>query len=413
MGKSIRVLTLGTGIAQGIMLLGIIVLSQLYSPSEFGVYAVTLGFATIVSAASSFRYEMTILLPKYDRASQLALRLSFLVTLITNATGTIIVLSMVATGSFSAFWLVVPIASFSASIINIGSFLQNRKKRYARIVGVQIVRSAIFVVSATLAFWLEFEGNGLVGAMALSMALPATFLLVTDFRRANAFVGLSQKRRLIFWARKHRKFVYYSTPAVFVSSLASQAPVVLLSALVGFGVAGYYAMIQRVMVAPITLISRAVNQVYLQSVTSRLASGEAIYGFTKSLIRKFLLPGLVLAGLMVVAFQIGVLEKMFGDQWQGVDALALVMIPAFCISFVAKSIAGFAVLGRNEVGLIYQLILLFSVSAAIVISIFFTQSLVLIFSAISLALSLCFLGQSISILKISRNMDRSIERVVV
>jgi len=116
---------------------------------------------------------------------------------------------------------------------------------------------------------------------------------------------------------------------------------------------------------------------------------------------------------MVVAFQIGVLEKMFGDQWQGVDALALVMIPAFCISFVAKSIAGFAVLGRNEVGLIYQLILLFSVSAAIVISIFFTQSLVLIFSAISLALSLCFLGQSISILKISRNMDRSIERVVV
>jgi O-antigen/teichoic acid export membrane protein len=410
MGKSIRVLTLGTGIAQGIMLLGIIVLSRLYSPSEFGVYAVTLGFATIASAASSFRYEMTILLPKYDRASQLALRLSFVITLVTNATGTIVVLLMVATGSLGAFWLAVPITSFFASIINIGSFLQNRKKRYARIVGVQIARSAFFVVSATLASWLEFEGNGLVGAMVLSTALPAIFLLVTDFRRANAFVALSQKRRLIFWARKHRKFVFYSTPAVFVSSLASQAPVFLLSALAGFGVAGYYAMTQRVLFAPVALISGAVNKVYLQSVASRLANGEAIYDFTKSLIRKFLLPGLGLAVLMIVAFQFGVLEKMLGYQWQGIDALSMVMIPAFCISFVAKSIAGFAVLGRNEIGLLYQLILLFSVSAVIAISIFFTQSWFLIFSAISLALSLCFLGQSISILKISKNMDRSVER---
>jgi O-antigen/teichoic acid export membrane protein len=371
---------------------------------------VTFGSASVASAVSSFRYEMTILLPKHDQASQLGLSLAFLTSLITNATGMTVVLLMVATGSLDAFWLVIPITSFFASIINIGSFLQNRKKQYARIVGVQIARSAFFIVSATLASWLQLEGNGLVGAMVLSMALPAIFLLVTDFRRSKAFIGLSQKRRLICWARKHKKFVFYSTPAVFISSLASVAPVFLLSALAGSGVAGYYAMIQRIMVAPIALISGAVNKVYLQSVTSRLANGEPIYKFTKSLIRKFLLPGLVLAGSMTVAFQLGVLERVLGNQWQGIDSLSLVMIPAFCISFVAASIAGFAVLGRNEIGLLYQLILLSSVSAAIVMSTFYTQSWVLIFFFISLALSLCFLGQSISILKISKNMDRSVER---
>jgi len=125
MGKSIRVLTLGTGIAQGIMLIGIIVLSRLYSPSEFGVYAVTLGFATVASAASSFRYEMTILLSKYDRPSQLALRLSFLITLVTNVTGTIVILLMVATGSLGAFWLVVNRPGFngdSVYVISANSF---------------------------------------------------------------------------------------------------------------------------------------------------------------------------------------------------------------------------------------------------------------------------------------------------
>ena len=392
------------------MLIGVLVLSRLYSPSDFGVYAVTLGFATVASGASSFRYEMTILLPKYDGLSQVALRLSFLITTVTNVLGTTVVLLMVAIGSLGAFWLVVPITSFFNSILNIGSFLQNRQKRYARIVGIQIARSAFFVASAISASWLEFEGNGLVGAMLLSMALPAIFLLVTDFRRANAFAGLTQTRRLFFWAMKQRKFIFYSTPAVFISNLASQAPVFLLSAFVGVGAAGYYTMIQRVMIAPMTLISGAVNTVYMQSVTSRLANGEAIYDFTKSLVRKFFFPGLGLAGLMMMAFQFDFLEGIFGDQWLGIDALSLVMIPAFCISFVAKSIAGFSVLGRNEIGLFYQLILLISVSAAIVISMSITQSWLLIFSSISLALSLCFLGQSLAILTISKNMDQSTER---
>lgn len=390
------------------MLLGTILLSRLYSPFEFGVYAVTFGTVTVASVASSFRYEMTILLPKHDSVSQLALRLSFLVASTTNAIGIVIVLlATITTELLPASWILVPITSFFASIINIASFSQNRKKQYIRIVGVQITRSIFFITSAVLASWFKFEVNGLVWAMVVSMAVPATFLLVSDFRKNKAFTGLTQKRRLFFWARKHRKFVVFSTPAVFVNSLASQTPVFLLSALMSSDTAGYYMMIQRIMMAPVTLVSGAVNKVYMQSVASRRANGEAIYEFTKSIVSKFLLPGLALAGLMLVAFQFEILERAFGDHWKGIDRLSMVMIPAFCISFVAKSIAGFSVLGRNEIGLLYQLVLMVSVSLAIIVTALIIDSQFLVFSAISLILSFCFFGQSISILNISKELDRS------
>lgn len=219
-----------------------------------------------------------------------------------------------------------------------------------------------------------------------------------------------KKRRLYMWARKNKKFIFYSTPAVFVNSLAAQLPVFLLSALSGAGLAGYYMMIQRIMMAPVSLVSGAVNKVYLRTIASRRANGEAIYPFTKSIISRFLLPGFVLACGMFMFFELRLLESLFGAQWHGIDALSLVMIPAFCISFVAKSISGFAILGRNELGLIYQIILLLMVSVAIFISTNITDSHQIIFSAISFALSLCFMGQSMSILKISRSYDDAIRR---
>lgn len=409
-GKKVGVLTVGTAVSQGVMLLGIIILSRVYSPEDFGLYAVVFGVATIASVASSFRYEMTILLPKSNKLSETALRLSFSISFFVNALGLMGMVILITFDLLAPYWVAAPLTAFFASIINISSFLQNRKAQYTRIVSVQIMRSILFILLAALAYGFEYGGNGLVLAMVLSMGLVAGFLLLVDFRNANAFVELLRRRRLHAWARKNQKFAFYSTPAVLVNSLATQAPIFLLSTLVGASLAGYYMLIQRVMMSPVTLVSGAVNKVYLQAVASRRANGEAIYPFTKSIVRRFLFPGVMLACTMFFAFKLRFLESLFGAQWQGIDTFSIIMIPAFCISFVAKSIAGFSILGRNEIGLIYQLVLLLLVSFAILISTYFSGSNNIIFLAISMALSLCFLGQSVSILKISKKLDEEISR---
>jgi O-antigen/teichoic acid export membrane protein len=392
------------------MLLGTIILSRLYSPEQFGIYAVILGVTSVVSVASTFRYEMTILIPKTNKMSELALGLSFWVSVSVNSLGFLFFVLLIFGGLLEPYWLTVPVTAFFASIINISSFLQNRKKQYARIAGVQIIRSLLFILTATLSYFLGGEDKGLLVAMVLSISLVAGYLLLFDFRCANAYESVIRKKRLHAWARKNKKFIFYSTPAVFVNSLAAQSPVFLLSAFSGAGLAGYYMMIQRIMMAPVSLVSGAVNKVYLSKIASRRANGEAIYPLTKSIIRRFLIPSFILACGMFTVFNLRLIEFIFGDQWNGIDAISMVMIPAFCISFVAKSIAGFAVLGRNDLGLIYQVVLLLMVSSSILLSTFLTDSKQIIFAAMSLALSLCFLGQSISILKITKDHDKYISR---
>ena len=405
--KSIGTLAMGNGLSHVITFLGTIFLSRIYSPEEFGVYAVVFGLVAILSAVSSFRYEMTILLPKYKNTTLLALQVSMLATLTTAIIAFLIVLLMIFFGLMERYWLVLPISSFFSSVINIGSFLQNRNQQYKRIVSIQVGRAVLFFFTALAAFQFEVAGNGLVVGMAVSYMLPALWLLLVDFRGSKAFDTKLTQRRCVFWLKKHNKFLYYTSPAVFVSNLASQAPVFLLSYFVGSAQAGYYTMVHRVVMSPVMLLSGAVNKVYMQSITSRMAVGKKIYPFTVSLIKKSILPSCVISLIMLILFYYKTLELMFGTQWAQIDALASIMVPAFLISFIAKSIAGFSVLGRNELGLLYQLALLFLVSLAVSLSAVISGETIVIFSYISAALSLCFIGQGLSILRISRIIDES------
>lgn len=184
------------------MLLGTIVLSRLYSPEEFGIYAVILGAATVASVASSFRYEMTILIPKSNLLSELGLRLSLWISVSVNLLGFFCVFFLVLFDILDPYWIVVPITSFLASIINISSFLQNRKKQYTKIASVQVMRSLLFIFLANLAYFFGYDGNGLLLAMVLSMSVVAAYLLLFDFRNANAYAQILEKTAPIYVGSK-------------------------------------------------------------------------------------------------------------------------------------------------------------------------------------------------------------------
>ncbi|MDC0010721.1 oligosaccharide flippase family protein [Porticoccaceae bacterium] len=398
---------MGNAVSHGITFFGVLLLSRVYSPKEFGVYAVVLGCVAILSAVASFQYETTILLPKLENLARLALQVALIAVLGNILIIFLAVSLMVVGGWLDIYWLALPVAGLFSSVINIGSFLQNRNQQYKRIVGIQVLRALLFVLTALVVSPLGTFDNGLVVGMTIAYVVPGFWVLLVDFRRSKLYEVKLSKSRCIFWIKKHNKFLYYSAPAVFVSTIASQAPVFLLTVFAGAAQAGYYAMVYRAVMAPVMLFSKAVNRIYMQSVTAKMAAGDIIYPFTVLLIKRCIAPGCLVGGVMLVLFYFGALEFVLGRQWVGVDTLAAVMMPAFLVSFIGKSISGFAVLGRNELGLIYQLLLLTLVSSAVVLSTLMSGDIVVIFSCISFALSTCFIGQALSILRISSMIDKS------
>lgn len=412
--KSIGILSLGSGLSQLISLIGIIFLSRLFSPAEFGIYAVQLGVALIIGAISSLRYEMTILQPSNAKAVLTAISTSILLSMVMNILFLTVVLVSLALGYLGYHWLLIPIVSFCSSIISIASFEQNRNQKYFKLSAFQILKSTLFVSIAILCgVFIKFE-YALLVSMTLASVIPA-LILFTDLSRKITTLGNApqeQYRRNLVWIRKNRDFAYFSSPAVFVGSLSGQAPIFLLAYLFGEGAAGIFSMIHRLILSPVALVSGAVNRVYMQKVSSLIASKKAISNFTKKLISKFIFPSFVIAIGMYFIFENELVTRVFGEEWRGIDQLALLMIPVFLTSFIAKSIAGFAVIGKNKIGLIYQVCLLLVVSSSIVLAKSIDSSLTTAFVCLSIAFVSCYSVQAMVILRLSRKIDENLERTI-
>lgn len=403
--RNVGVLTIGNLFSQGINIAGIMLLSHVYSPENFGLYAVVFGLAAIVGAVSSLRLEMTILLPRRENLALSGLVLSVIASLVINLAFLAVLSGLILAGKASEALLYSAPVALMLSIINISAFLQNRRSRYYRTSMVQIFKSLIFVIVSYLFAGTALDSQGLMIGLLMSVAIPGLALMLMDFREEGLYSNRHSKRLLRYWFAKNIRFLKYTTPAVLVNNLAMQLPVFALSALFGSSAAGYYSMISRILMGPVTLVSGAVNRVYMRVVAEKIASGEPVFPFTFNLFSKFLYVSIVGGAFLTIGLHFELLELFFGQSWSDIDALAMIMVPVFLTAFISKSIAGFAVLGKNREGLSYQVLLLLATGLAILAAHNVSNELGHVFVAISVALTICYMTQAGSILSISRRLD--------
>lgn len=183
--KGINILSIGNIISQIISFVGIVLLSRLYDPSEFGMFAIVFGIVTILGSISSFRYEMTILLPKKNNIYQLSIKLAFIISCLMNILYIAIIFLIIILKYIEIYWLLLPIVIFSNSLINIAKFIQNKNQYYYQMAGVKISITLLFTFFALLFSKINFIENGLIFAMMISYLLPALFLLFTVFENSS------------------------------------------------------------------------------------------------------------------------------------------------------------------------------------------------------------------------------------
>lgn len=80
--RNVLTLISGTVLAQAIPVALSPMLSRIYTPEEFGVFAIFSSIASALAVVATFRYELAIMLPEKSVSAANLLRLSFLITLL-------------------------------------------------------------------------------------------------------------------------------------------------------------------------------------------------------------------------------------------------------------------------------------------------------------------------------------------
>ena len=91
-GRNVLTLMTGTTIAQAIPIAISPILTRIYTPEDFGLFAFYASIASIISVVATGRYELAIMLPKKDDDAINIVVLSILISFLVSLLSLIIVL---------------------------------------------------------------------------------------------------------------------------------------------------------------------------------------------------------------------------------------------------------------------------------------------------------------------------------
>lgn len=343
-GRDVARTAAGTVAAQLIPLLAMPVLSRLYAPEAFGVFAVFSAVVVTVSLVSSGRYELAVLLPADDREASDVLALSLLVLL-----GGTVLAAGVAAVVFALGWMppgvegvavavLAPVAVLAGGVSQSLVSLASRVRRFGLL---GMMRTVQAVVTALVSVAASFTAGAAFGLPAgfTAGACAAAVVLAWPLRGelARAMGGVS-RNRLAAVARRYSEFPRVNVVHVLVDGVRDAGVPVVIAAVFGAGVNGLVAFAMRLMRAPATMFAASIGPVFFQRAAAARSEGKGFRGLLVATIAATaLLVVLPYAALIVAGPQL--FAWVFGAQWREAGEYARLLAPWL---FVSTALSGTA-----------------------------------------------------------------------
>lgn len=342
--KGIFLIGSGSLLAQVLGIISTPIITRLYGPQDFGLFAVYLSIISVITIIASLRYELAIPLPEDEvEASNL-----FVLCLATVAATSAVMIGLVyffsdtllalmgANGLKPYIWLAVP-GFFVIGIYQVFIYWTIRRRNYGIITYTKVYQSVGGVASKITFGLLSFGPWGLLLGDFISQVCGIGKIVSKTWKEDRELIVKCSLKGLRSAAGKYRKFPLFSSSSAIINAMALQLPVLLISAFFGLKEAGYYSLSYGILFLPAMVIGTAIAQVYLGEVTMVKRSGDnsKLESLYLSIIGKLALISIPLIGAIAIAAPT-LFPVVFGGKWLEAGLycipIALLAISNFIIS---------------------------------------------------------------------------------
>lgn len=328
--RNVLTLMTGTTLAQAIPIAISPILTRLYTPEDFGVYALFLSVIMIFTPIATLRYEHAIMLPRSSKSAlalfqgsfYILVFMSFLISILIAVFNNLIKLETV-------LLFLLPIAIFLTGLINIIIAYLNRRRNYKKISNSMIITS---FTNGMLNLMIGlFTNSHLILSFNIffSKALSLKYLYKNFIQ--NISIKISTKD-IYGELRRYNDMLKYSTPSALISAINTQSIIIFLTYFFEPILAGGYFLIQRVFGTPISVFSSSFSKVFFKDFTRSSNKRDLMYKAWISLFL-FTLP----FAILLYFFMYDIIVFVFGNDWKFVAEIAQILLPLYIIRFIFSS----------------------------------------------------------------------------
>ena len=359
--------TIASAISQLLMLGFSPVLTRLFTPEEFGYFAVFSSLVVAFGAISTGRFELAMLsetkLTQKNNLLFIALVSCVLFTVFLailffslNKIVDQVSWSNFSNESQSLLFLGVILVGFQQCFTH----LAVREKNYKVVAFSKLLNTIIFLASTLLINHMFIVGPNLIEGYLLGIF--SSILIFFAFRKTMRFnldeINFEDLKALI---QRKKSYPLIVSVSDFMSNLGFILPPVIIAFCFGADKAGLFALSQRLLGAPLAFLGHSLGQVYLGEGAHLLHKSEFEFRkFFKEMMRLLvLLAFFILIPIGVVCSKLA--ATLFGPDWLEIGPLVLTLLPMFILQFLASPLSNTLILlGKEKLLLIFDVARLFS-----------------------------------------------------
>ncbi len=387
-----NVLTLMTGatIAQAIPIAISPILTRIYTPEDFGVFALYMSVASIMSVLATGRYELAIMLPKKDKDAINIVALSILISFFVSFISFLIVfvfntqIANILSSPQIANWLYfIPITVLLTGIYQSFNYWSNRKKQYKRLATSRVVQSGTTAASNLAMGFGGFGSSGLILGGILGQGVAATVLGKFVFREDRGLFAKINRLKIAVLAKKYKKMPIFNLPNALIDGFRLSGMMILISKYFSVASLGQFSLAWKILQIPISLIGGSISQVFFQEISS--LKNEELYAVVTQFIKKASMLSLPMF-LIIYFFSEEIFLFVFGHNWKLAGKIASILSPWVFLNFLSMPLANILIiLNKQEIILLVSII--YMIVPLVILILFHTLPLIYILHLISISMS--------------------------
>jgi O-antigen/teichoic acid export membrane protein len=362
-----------TLMAQVISVGSMLILPRLVMPSEFGIFSMFSGVAVMLGIVAAGRYEFAIGLPESDGEGAALFTLCAVSCLVIGAISWLVLLMLpMDSGMLQKFaalgawrgWIAP--AAACIGMYNAASYFALRAARFDALgwsKGVVSSATAIGQIGAALVVTRQ-EGALIVPLLVGQLCGVGMVML--------ALRDLSPLCRdlpaILKAARRYARFPKLVAPASLFDGIAVLLPIAVISAVYSPAEAGMYALADRTLKVPTTLVGSSVLQVFYERIAT-LRNDSA--GARRLLLRTWRNLALIaiVPTVVLVIWGPPIFGLVFGPTWRDSGAIARLMAAGVFVYFVSYPTSNILVVNeRVKSFMLWQATQLLFVAGALTLS---------------------------------------------
>jgi len=376
-GRNVVTLMTGTAIAQAIPIAVSPILTRLYSPSDFGVFAVYMAVTAVLSVIATGRYEQVVMLPQKDEDAANVVVLSLIVSTLFSLILLLIVViwnspitALLGNSEISGWLYLIPFSVLSMGAYNTFTYWLNRKKCFRAMSANRIMQGSVTASGQVFGGFWKTGPIGLIVSYVVGW-IPAIYFAARSYNYKDYPISVSS---VIAHAKLYKNYPVFSAPGALLDCASVQAPVFFLTKGYETATVGFFSLAMRVLAAPASIISTSIGQVFFQKISALIHTDrEKIPAEVLNTAKKLT----VIAALIFLPFIIfggDIFGFIFGEKWRIAGDYLIILAPALFVRFIGSPLSNiFLATGNVRLCTLWQM--LYFISSIIVMCILIGSSI--------------------------------------